>query len=43
LAQWGQSVRLKNTGVEWKVARPTWIPVEMACRVLGQLIMTIPM
>jgi hypothetical protein len=38
----GQSVRLKNTGVEWKVVRSARMPVEMARRVSGQRIITIP-
>ena len=36
----GQTVLLKKTGIEWKAALSTCMPVEMAFSVLGQRIIT---
>ena len=41
--QSGQCVRLKNTGVERKVAEVMYLPVEMARSVFGQRIIIMPM
>ena len=41
--QSGQWVRLKNTGLERKVVGSTYLPVEIACPVVGQRIIIMPM